>query len=131
MKTPRRRRTESAAVKYLNENVTLPRSVRSGALREIRAAKQPMTVARRFVRDYSLTATGSVDFSDVQELKVKILRKHGVVDTAFQMGLNRLDRMILAGCDRREFNRVASIILNMPCVLPKSERVAPQGASTS
>lgn len=125
-----RKRTVRAALDLFNAALPGTFKGRAWAHGKITAAKAPGREARRLVEWFRRQdVTGSepdadhIDHSDVQELRVKILRRDGVLDQPQAMALARLDKMIAGGSlDRATFNRLASIALAMPCAWPKPKR---------
>lgn len=59
------------------------------------------------------------DFSDVQELAVKLLRRDGRVDPLFASVLRHMDTAIANGMTRDVINGLAALALGMPRTLPK------------
>ena len=109
-------------------------SGRSEIIRYIRAQPQPMSAAKR--RAKALLRSGvladmesiqAIDHSDVQELRVKIIRKHAVIDTAQSSILDRMDQMIAKNeMTRDRFHEMASTVLKMPCAVPPEARDDPR-----
>jgi len=68
----------------------------------------------------------TVDHSDVQELRVKIIRRDGGIVEPHTSLLRRLDQRIATGAmNRGEFEEVASRMWAMRQVLPGSRSAAP------
>ena len=120
-KSPRRKHTERVAIKHLKDGTVLRGHARLRAIEEVRAARSPMVAAKGIISKLTKASSGrgGLDLSDVQEIRVRIIRKHQILDTPQAMMCQRLDRMVLKGCTRREFDRVAKIALNMPLAFPK------------
>ena len=126
-KSRQRKRSEKLAIAYLNFSIPLPAGARRKAGASIRNSQRPMLQAKQIIRAYReapIEGSGRPDFSDVQEIKVKLIRKAGVIDTPQQSLLKKLDLMVARGCTRAEFKKLAGIILTMPQALPKKVREA-------
>lgn len=105
------RRTRIAALDYLLGKVSLRGQKRLDAEERIFSSKQPMVDAKRLVKLFEREKAGNsvnidekVDFSNVQALRVKIIRKIGFVypSDAHSMLLNRMDEEIAAGTMTKE-----------------------------
>ena len=82
-----------------------------------------MVEAKRIIADYRKRAVeieGRPDLSDVQELKVRLIRRDGLVDT--QGLLHRLEVMVAEGCTRAEYEKLAGTIWDLAGVVWKDSR---------
>ena len=61
---------------------------------------------------------GTPDLSDVLELRVKLIRRDGLCDPEQSSFLNRLEMMVLKGCTKPDFEKLAGIIWTLPSSLP-------------
>ncbi len=122
-KSPQRKRTEKEAIACFDRMAHLPPAARRRAITEIRASKRPMLSAKRLAqaRIDIPTGKGRLDHSDVQEIICKLLRRDGLIDTPQASMIRRLDVLVAAGGTRREFDRIAKIVLGMPQAMPKKE----------
>ncbi len=125
-RSARRRRTEPEAIALLDGAKGLSGMVRRHAVVRVRDAKQPVAEARRIVDHLAREAAAgivqgdAIDFSDVQELRVKIIRRDRILDQPQAMLLARMDRKIaLEGMTKTEFGRFAAILFSaaMKCCL--------------
>ncbi|MBT5112384.1 MAG: hypothetical protein HOM28_00795 [Rhodospirillales bacterium] len=121
-KSRQRKRSEQRALEYLDTSVQLPPIARRDALKVIRNSHRPLHQAKQIIlrfKEDDFRGVGAPDFSDVQELKVKLLRRDGAIFQP-QLGmLNKLDVMIHRRCTRAEFKQYAGVICSMPQALPK------------
>jgi hypothetical protein len=97
-----RLRTERKALDYAISKLDLSHSRRLKARDRIRSAKQPLREARRIVSEalgHATQATGraKIDPSDVQELRVKLLRRDLILCPEQSDWLDRLERHVAAG----------------------------------
>ncbi|MEL0108352.1 MAG: hypothetical protein VW802_15590 [Rhodospirillaceae bacterium] len=121
-----RRRTEKAAITLLDKQIRLRALRRASAIKQIRNAKKPLTKAKQLIRHYSRSTlykenTGSIDLSDVQELRVKLIRRDGGIFPPQTDCLSKLEIQIIEGeVLKKEFQETAAEILNMPQVLSKA-----------
>ena len=121
-----RRRTEKAAIKLLDKQIRLKALRRKNAIKQIRDAKQPLTKAKQLIRHYSRSTlykenTGSIDLSNVQELRAKLIRRDGGIWPPQSDFLYKLEiRVIEGGITEKEFQETAAEILNVPQFLPKA-----------
>ena len=121
-----RKRTEKQALELLKDAGILAGRRRTLAAR-IRAARQPVAEARRIVeaaqRDAVPIGEG-LDFSDVQEIRAKLIRRDGGLWPPQSDMLARLDWLIASGeLDRDGFEQMAGVVLAMPQALPKLHRI--------
>jgi len=129
LKSRQRRRTEKAAIKFLDTSLKLPPVARRKAKAEICAAGSPKAAAKRIIssRIDIPAGKGRLDHSDVQEVICKLLRRDGIIDTPHVGLIRRLDIMVIDGCRRVEFDRLAKVILSLPHAMPKRELMAERG----
>lgn len=121
-----RQRTIRKALDYFDGEMPKIFKGRSWALDRIRRAKIPGYEAKRLVtvlRNKGVIAgvsdDGEPDYSDVQELRVRIIRAAGIVDAPQSSLLGKMDRMVARGeMDRAAFNRTAALVVRMPQALP-------------
>lgn len=129
-KSRQRRRSERVALDHLDNMVGLPPARRLKARDRIRLARRPLVEARKITREVLAGAgpdreTALIDFSDVQELRVKLLRRDLVLCPEQESWLNRLDKRIAGGrISPAEFRSEAAEILAMPNSLPVQHRKA-------
>lgn len=123
-----RKRTEQTAINMLSETSLSPARKRAAVVR-IRNASQPLAEARRIVAQAQRDASAGVlehdgiDFSDVQEIRVRLIRRHGILDRPHANLLCRMDRMIAEGNMSREaFATMAETALEMDTALPANCR---------
>ena len=131
VRSPRRRRTERLAIALLDDAQRLSGAARDHAIGRIRLAKQPVAEAKRIVSHPARKAvTGiaqanAVDFSNVQELRVRIIRRDLILDSPQAMYLARMERDIATkGMTGSEFQRRAELLMSEPMkpVLTLEER---------
>ena len=128
-KSRRRARTETAANELLSEVRLSPGECRS-AIARIRRSRQPTVEARRIIaqasrRAVEITHGDTIDLADVQELRVKLIRRDGGIVEPHASLLRRLDARIAAGAmTRGEFEEAASQVWAMPKALPRSAQAA-------
>ena len=131
LRPPRRRRTEKAAIEHLDKEVRLPRNERRSALERIRRARQPLRETKRIISNVQQRAVSGVlrtsddliDFSDVQELRVKLIRRDGGVWEPQALMLRRMEVDIATkGMTGEEFRERAGVVWGLRQVLPPSAR---------
>lgn len=120
-----RRRSENAAIAHLRKSTRIAERERRNAEARIRDTKRPMVKAKRIVEQFQRRAAGvdldgRPDLSDVQELRVKLIRRDGLVDT--QGLLHRLEVMVAKGCTKADFENQAGIIWELAGVVWKTRR---------
>ena len=127
LRSPRRRRTEKAAIELLDKEVRLSRKERNSALARIRRARQPIPEVRRIIIHSRRRAVSGdirnshdeIDFSDVQELRVKLIRRDGGIWDPQAVMLHRMDVDIgTEGMSRDQFQEQAGLALGMRQALP-------------
>ena len=136
LKSRQRRRTETAAIELLS-GVRLTSGERRSAIDRIRCARQPIAEAKRIVDQADRQAmrralqgndarlAAKVDQSDVQELRVKLIRRDGGIVEPHASLLRRLDARIAAGAmTRDEFEETAARVWAMPKALPRGAQAA-------
>ncbi len=124
-----RKRTETAAIELLSK-VRLSPGERQSAMARIRRARQPGAEVRRIIsqasrRAVEISCGDVIDLADVQELRVKLIRRDGRIVEPHASLLHRLDARIAArNITRGEFEDVASQVWAMPQALPRSVQAA-------
>lgn len=127
----RRENAEDRAIAHFKKYLPGTFKGRRDAIQRIRSAKLPLREAKRLVvhfhkkgiGDPNAHDEGAVDFSDVQELRVKIQRKYNMVDQPQSLLLHRMDKLIAADqLTREEYNRLATMAIKMPCAVPTAHR---------
>jgi hypothetical protein len=124
-----RRRYEKTALSYFDSNMPGRFKGRSWARERIRRDPRPLKEAKRLVdwfRKQGLeidSHEGAIDFSAVQELRVKIIRKHGFLDTTHNMLFQRMERLIAKDeISQDTFETMAAAALAMKPALPTGFR---------
>jgi hypothetical protein len=121
-----REKTIRRALDYFDGKMPKMFKGRSWALDHIRRAKVPMYEAKRLVSVLhkkgviaGVSDDGEPDYSDVQELRVRISRSIGIIDAPHTSLLGKMERMIARDeMDRPMFNRMAALVVRMPQALP-------------
>ena len=129
--SPRRKRTERTARKVINNSAISARH-RAAAYQRIKKAKQPVTEARRIVEQYKADQYGlelvhdrDVDLSDVQKLRIKLIRRDKGIWSPHTDYLHCMERHILStGMTKGEFKRRSATALKMEQPLSKKFRDA-------
>jgi len=129
--SPRRIRTERAARKVINSSM-IPARRRATAYQRISKAKQPVAEAKRIIERYKTNRLGlelvhgrDIDLSDVQELRVKLIRRDKGIWSPHTDYLHRMERDILTkGMTKDEFKRRSATVLKMEQWLNKKFRHA-------
>ena len=129
--TPRRKRTERAARKVINGSV-IPARCRASAYQRISKARQPIVEAKRIVDQHETDRHGlgvlrgqEVDLSDVQELRVKLIRRDKGIWSPHTNYLHRMERDIISeGMTKGEFKRRSATALKIEQPLSKKFRDA-------
>lgn len=129
--TPRRKRTIRTA-KAIIDGSSLPIGRRRFAYRSLRRAGQPVREAKRIVQQYEADVIGVerdadqlVDLSDVQELRVKLIRRDYGIWSPHTDYLARMENDILTdGMSWEEFKRRSVVVMKMVQPLEKSFRKA-------
>ena len=125
-----RRQSEKAALDLLRK-AQLRFGEWESAVRRIRRAPRPMTVAKRIIAHAQLAAIAEqfdhdeVDLSDVQALRAKYIRRHGLIDQPQRLLLARMDRQIaIEGMIKGEFAHFAATLFgeSMKPALPERVR---------
>lgn len=125
----RRKRTVKAALDYFESEMPGRFKGRAAAIERIRKHKRPLQEAKRSIawlrtRDLDDTAD-ELDFSDVQLVRARIIRRDGILDRPQAMLLARMDRAIAIGAiTRRAFAALASAAIGMKPALSASHRKA-------
>ena len=122
-----RRRAVNEALALIDE-VRLPRGRRRHVADRIRQARSPRAEAKKLIAGY-LRASIAIraeapDFSDVQELRVKLIRRDYWLDPQVSRLLTDLDRAVVRGLTRAEFHRRAELIVKLRPTLPVAWRKA-------
>jgi hypothetical protein len=128
MKTARRKRTEKEAVQYFNDNTPQMRPEdRKTAKARIRFATQPNVEAQRIVdqankaKIRSIVVADEIDLSDVQVLRVQLIRRDGLVSSPHLEMLASLERNIVTnGVTGEEFKQRAAYILSIESAVPEN-----------
>lgn len=126
-----RRRTLKKAREEINK-AHLPPERRRSALARIHRAKQPVAEAKRIVQQYRTDRARvivephqEIDLSDVQELRVKLIRRDKGIWSPHTDYLARMERKILAGeMTVEEFKKQSLVVLRMKPTLSKHFRKA-------
>ena len=123
-KSRQRRRTEKDAVALLDGLIRLPPYERRSALKRIRTSRQPGVEARRIANHAKRRAViighDEIDLADVQELRVKLLRRDGGIWEPQASLLHQMDASIASGeMDQEVFEESAAVVLGMAQALPK------------
>ena len=127
LKSRRRRRTEKEAADLLDRETSLSPTRRRHALARIRKSRQPVAETRRIIaqagRDLIAGVGGDeIDFSDVQELRVRLILRDGGIWAPQASLLHRMDRLIATeSMTRDQFEQFAATAWRMPQVLPKTK----------
>ncbi len=131
VRSPRRRRTEREAIALLDGAQRLSGAARDHAIDRIRRAKQPAAEAKRILDHLARDAVAGIvqadeiDFSDVQELRVRIVHRDLILDSPQASFLARMERDIAAkGMTKEVFLRRAEVLFSEPMkpVLTLEER---------
>lgn len=121
-----RQRSVAKALAILDSVKGLDPDKRLGAIQRTRQSKQPVVEAKRAVnlcRRNTINIGDQISFADDQQLRVKIIRRHHMLDTPQASMCNRVDRIIATtGLSVDDFARYADITLSMDRALPKSVR---------
>lgn len=97
----RRKGTEDAALKIFGqytEGLPISQAQRTRCHGRIRSAKRPTATARKLaqrIRSNAASAAQELDLSDIQELRVELIRKHGANAQAFEVKLKELDKAVV------------------------------------
>ena len=123
IKSRQRKRSEDTAIEFLKTVVGLTPKRRQDAIRRIRAAPRPLLAAKQIAAEVARRAakvdTSQPDYSTVQELRAKIIRRDGVLDTPHALLLLRMDRNIATNdITLSVFDRLSEAAWGMPCVIP-------------
>jgi hypothetical protein len=129
-----RQRAEQAAIRLLDAAVRWPAQQRGAALQRIRRAKRPTVEARRIIaahqRHEARRVVGDHDtigYADVQELRVRFIRRDGGIWDPQASLLRDMDKRITSGgMTVEEFEGSAAAVWTMPQVLPEGAREAAQ-----
>ena len=120
-----RAKTVQAAITYFKSHTPGSFKGRARALDRIRSANRPLTEAKRLIStsapEVTADAADAIDFSDVQELRAKVIRRDGILDRPQAMLLSRMDRMIANdGLSRERFTTLSAALFGpaMRCVIP-------------
>ncbi|MCG7504763.1 hypothetical protein [Mesorhizobium retamae] len=124
-KSRKRLRSEKAAVRYLDEYLDLPHGRRQKARGRIRSSLRPLVEAKKIIREVFIGAgsDSDPDFSDVQELRVRLIHRDHMLCQEQVSWLKKLDRSIAANSlSRAAFKQEAAELLSMPNSLPLQHR---------
>ncbi len=103
LRSRQRRQSEKAALDHLRKHKLRPGEWES-AVRRIRRAPRPVTEAKRIIARAQRAAVDAlfdhddIDLSDVQELRAKYIRRHGLIDQPQGFLLARMDEQIVKSC---------------------------------
>ena len=125
--TRQRTRTVKTAIQSLDAAVKLPALKRRQAIERLRNARQPIREVRQIVLSYSREAArGSdveaVELFDAQALRVKLIRRDLGIWPPQSTSLAELERRIIDGITRAEFDELAAKIWAIPQALPETFR---------
>jgi hypothetical protein len=128
--TPRRRRTIKDAEAMLDRELDLSPTEKRQAMMRIRRAPQPRREARRIIEHCRAGVVGdvcrhngTVDLSDAQELRVKLVNRDDGIWPPQRTTLHELECQIAKGeITPAQFRAKAAVLLAMPQALPKSFR---------
>ena len=114
-KSRQRRRTEQKAVSHLDSYLRLSPERRRKARERIRAVKQPLREARKIISEaIHQAAYETLDYSDVRELEVRLIRRDMTLCPEQENWLKRLNMRIAEGdISRAEFDQEAEKLLLM------------------
>jgi hypothetical protein len=129
--TRRRRRTIKKARRLLDSS-SLHVDARRDAYQKVRSAKQPIKEAKRIVQhheanrlDVAAEYQRPVELSDVQELRVKLIRRDYGIWSPHTDYLHRMEKDILTtGMSWEEYERRAVVVMKMEQPLSKEFRKA-------
>ena len=129
--SPRRRRTINKAIEKLDRDYRLPPGERVRAIRRIKGAKQPAREAQRIIEHRRKKAVqdigeDQIGLSDVQQIRVRIIRRDHGIWPPHEDYLGRMERMVAVGeMERENFKRMAATVLkSIPQSLSKEFRKA-------
>jgi hypothetical protein len=123
-----RKRIEDAAITKMDEVLSKKFNGRAASIAKIRAAKRPSSEAKRQIQAHLINGiqtegTTALDYSDVQELRVQIIRRDGILDTPHASVCSKMDKLIAEGAmTEAEFARMSGIVKSMPCAITKHLR---------
>lgn len=123
--SPYRRRTLKRAKKIIAEGGIRGRAL-TEALESVRLARQPVASAKRIVechkkKKLALDVGDEVDLSDVQEVRVKLIRRDGGIWPPQSTLLGKMERRILTeGMTPEAFKDSAAVVVGMKQALPAS-----------
>lgn len=108
----------------MDANVQLPPLRRVKLVKRIRGARQPLREARQVVSEIVVGRSSTKhDFSDVQQLRVRLLRRDFWLDEYQGRKLRELDRRVARNdISEPEFEREATDLMLYVSPLPKSYR---------
>ncbi|MQB00235.1 MAG: hypothetical protein GEU78_08080 [Actinobacteria bacterium] len=124
-----RKQVVKAAVQYFTDNLPGRFPGRADAIREIKGASRPLTVAKRLIATHRVRGLADeeseLDFSDVQEIRAQLIHRDHILDQPQATALARMDRMIAEGdMNITTFQRMASDIIGMKPALSLDVRKA-------
>ena len=125
-----RRRTLKDAVAILDAEIPIMSERRMKAVQRVRRSRRPVTEAKRIVAAYRREGApeieaGSLDQSDVQEIRVRLLRRDGGLWPPQSTILHRMERGVALGTmSVPKFKAMAVMVLNMPQAFSEKFRIA-------
>lgn len=119
-----RRRTEKAAIKFLDDEIKLKGAERLRALYMIRSAFAPKRAAKKIVLKHNLRIVGGLakdkaTRDDCQELMDKLLERDGSVWEPQKGFLRGIVEEVDDGITRERFAERSAILMKMPQALSK------------
>jgi hypothetical protein len=125
----RRRKNADSAVEYFKSAIPTKFNGKAASINKIRASARPLVTAKSLVAAYvkaglSINDTNSFSLSDVEELRVWLVRRDGVIDRPHASILHKMDVLIAKDeMDEKAFVKMAGAVKSMPCAYPKPERL--------
>lgn len=132
-KTPARLRTEKAAITLFDTALPMAAAKRISFVKLIRSSDRPKATASRLIKQETLRRAGgaassepkriAIDFSDVREIEVKLIRRDRSLDP-HQIGtIRKMNRRIATGSyPQAEFTRDTEALLLWTNTLPPPVR---------
>jgi hypothetical protein len=122
-----RRRAIKEALATLDGSVRLTPSRRHYAVHRIQQARSPKVEAKRLIQGYrqgAVALSTQPDLSDVEELRVRLIRRDHWLDPQVRRLLGVLDRAVACGLSRSEFQRRVAVIVQLKPTMPVAWRKA-------
>jgi len=120
--TPRRSRTLRAVRARIEKEV--PRKHWDDVFNRVKDERQPNRALTRLLRAGNLASVVAVDFSDIQEMSVKLIRRDGGLWNPQRALLNRIEWHVATG-NLADAAYLLDQAWQMEQVLPKSARSRP------